>query len=462
MIDSRDERSRLECLFDELWPITRSITGPGLRESLEIISREMPLELESVPSGCTVFDWKIPEEWRIKEARLTGPDGSVYADLDETNLAVLNYSEPVDRYMSLEELEDHLYTDPHHPNATPYATSYYERNWGFCLPHATYQSLPEGKYHAYIDSEFVDGKLDYGHTTLDGESDREFLLSTYLCHPSLANNELSSPLVMTSLYRRLREWDRRVYTYRFVVVPETIGSIAYLSRYGDLLKEKLAGGLVLTCLGGPEDNLSYKVTRRGDALIDEVVRHVDNATNATFRFREFDPATGSDERQYCSPGLNLPVGQFARTVYGEYDGYHNSLDSKDFMGIDSLLDSAKTIERILRVFEYGGYYRNTNPNGEPMLSKRDLYSTVNSPDHWSESAKDKTYDQDQFVAQLMRLLNYSDGRHPVVDIAGRFATTTEELVPAIEKLQEVGLLEEIPNVPPYNNQFEASPQLCKE
>ncbi|NEU58103.1 DUF4910 domain-containing protein [Halorussus sp. MSC15.2] len=372
------EPSRLESRFEALWPIPRSITGPGFRESLAVLRKDIPLDVEGVPSGTAVFDWEIPPEWRIREARLTGPDGDVYADFDETNLAVVNYSEPVDERRTLDELDPHLHTLPRLPDATPYVTSYYERDWGFCLPHDTYESLPEGEYHAYIDSEFVDGELNYGHAVLEGESDREVLLSTYLCHPSLANNELSGPLVLTSLYKRLRDWDRRKFTYRFVVVPETIGSLAYLSRYGAHLREKVVGGLVLTCLGGPNDDLSYKRTRRGNALLDEVVRHLDEYTDAEFRFRTFD-ATGSDERQYCSPGFDLPVGQFARTVYDEYEGYHNSRDTKSFMGIAPLVESAETIERVLRNFERGGYYLNQNPHGEPMMSKRDLYPTVNDP-----------------------------------------------------------------------------------
>lgn len=214
MIDEDAERERLDELFDELFPICRSITGPGLRESLDIVKNHMPLEIESVPSGTEVFDWKVPQEWRIHDARLVGPDGNVYADFQETNLSVVNYSEPVDKHLSREELDTHLYTDPEVPEAIPYVTSYYDRTWGFCLSHETYEDLPEGKYHAYIDSEFVDGELNYGHHVLPGESKKEVLLSSYLCHPSLANNELSGPLVLTSLFQRLEKREERRYTYR--------------------------------------------------------------------------------------------------------------------------------------------------------------------------------------------------------------------------------------------------------
>lgn len=440
-MEFNNERAWLDIRFDELWPITRSITGSGLRESLNILQQDIPLEIESVPSGSEVFDWKIPPEWEIQEAKLTGPDDEVYADIDETNLAVVNYSEPVDQKLNLDELDSHLYTLPDHPEATPYVTSYYERNWGFCLPHNTYESLPEGKYHAYIDSELDnDGELNYGHTVLEGESDREILLSTYLCHPSLANNELSGPLVMASLYNRIAAWENQKFTYRFVVVPETIGSLTYLSEYGRHLQDNLVAGLVLTCLGGPEKKLSYKKTRRGNALIDNVVQHVDENMTPNFQFRPFD-TRGSDERQYCSPGFNLPVGQFARTVYTEYDGYHNSMDNKEFMKIESLVDSANIIEQVLKTFEYSGYYLNQNPYGEPMMSKRDLYPTLNRPD---ESTRH------DLTKQMMRILNYSDGSHSVIEIAEKFDLSVSDLEMAVEQLEAVGLIEHEPRTPSYD------------
>lgn len=447
MTEPPHEHSLLDARFDELWPIPRSITGPGFRESLKILKQDIPLEIESVPSGTAAFDWKIPPEWRIHEAQLTRPDGTVVADFDETNLAIVNYSKPVDTELSSEQLDDHLYTLPEHPDAIPYVTSYYDRTWGFCLPHNRYKSLPDGNYHAYIDSEFVDGELNYGHTVLEGESDREVLLTTYLCHPSLANNELSGPLVMTALYRRLAEWDNRKFTYRFVVAPETIGSVAYLSRYGEQLQKNMVAGLVLTCLGGPRDSLSYKQTRREETLLDSVVRHVDTATETDFRFRRFT-TDGSDERQYCSPGFNLPVGQFARTVYGEYAEYHTSMDTKEFMGIDPLIESANRIEQVLRTLEYGGYYLNQKPYGEPMMSKRDCYPTVNSPTTWEDDQGENTEDEStDMVRNMMRLLHYGDGNHSVVEIANRCDLPVTDFVDAIDCLQELGLLEPDSHVP---------------
>lgn len=446
MVVWESEKVRLDSRFNELWPITRSITGRGFRRSLEILQQDVPLKSEAVSSGTDVLDWQVPPEWNIHEARLTGPDGQVYADLDETNLAVVNYTDSVDEQLFLEELDPHLYTLPEVPDATPYVTSYYERNWGFCLPHNVYESLPEGEYHAYIDSEHSAGELTYGHTVLEGESDYEVLLSSYLCHPSLANNELSGPLALTSLYNCIRSWEDKRFTYRFVVVPETIGSITYLSRYGEHLKDKLVGGLVLTCLGGPRDTLSYKMTRRGDTLIDQLVHHLDGSTGTDFRFRQFGPTDGgSDERQYCSPGFDLPVGQFARTVYGEYDEYHTSKDTKGFMKIEKVLESVKTIAAVLRSFERAGYYRNTEPFGEPMLSKRDLYRTVNDPSNWfgddEDNSAEGSISESELVNRMMLLLQYSDGDHSAIDIAERYGVSVDELAPAIDRLREAGLLE---------------------
>jgi aminopeptidase-like protein len=275
----------------------------------------------------------------------------------------------------------------------------------------------------------------------------------------LANNELSGPLMLTSLYSHLSNRDRK-FTYRFVVVPETIGALAYLSRYGRELQKRLVSGLVLTCLGGPETDLSYKQTRRGDSLLDEVVQHVGTYPDQTFRIRQYDQR-GSDERQYCAPGFNLPVGQFARTVYGQYPQYHNSKDNKDFMKIDSLIESAETIARVLYNLEYGGYYRNQKPYGEPMMSKRDLYPTVNSPDRQStdpDTGDDETggydFENRDFIQDMMRVLGYSDGDHTVAWIADRYGTTVEELSVVVDRLREESLLAPVEYTPSYNSPFE--------
>ncbi len=429
----------LDVLFDELFPICRSITGPGFRQSMAIFERYMPLEIEGVPSGSRAFDWTVPPEWRIRAARLTGPDGEVVADLEESNLSVINYSAPVDAWLTLDELREHLHTLPSLPEAIPYVTSYYKRRWGFCLPHARYQALRDGMYHAQIESEFVDGAVEFGQCVLPGESEAEIVLSSYLCHPSLANNELSGPLALLAVYDRLSRWPRRRFTYRFILNPETIGSLCYLSRYGDQLRQKMVGGMVLTCLGGPREKLSYQLTRQGYTLLDRVMQNIAGEGVLPLEIRAFDPTDGSDERQYCSPGFNLPMGQLARTVYGTYPEYHTSLDNKEFMDIATVVRSASHIESILKRAEISWTYRNLAPYGEPQLGKRDLFPSLNSPATRSQSS-DQLSDQRQFLKRSMTILNFSDGEHSMLDIAARCGCGVEDLEPVLEKLEQVGLL----------------------
>jgi aminopeptidase-like protein len=422
----------------------RSITGPGFRDSLKILQKEMPLTTESIPSGTQVFDWEIPPEWLITDARLTGPDDEVYADLDDTNLAVMNYSAPVDRHLTLAELEPHLYSTPTLPEATPYVTSYYEQNWGFCLPQKVRDSLSAGEYHAKIDSEFDHGgRLNWGHCVLEGDTDAEVLLSTYLCHPSLANNELSGPLAMMALYNEIRGWERRRYTYRFVVVPETIGSLAYLQKYGEHLQEKLVAGSVLTCLGGPHDGISYKFSRDGTSSLDGVMRYMnDMSGDPPVTIRPFD-TSGSDERQYCSPGFNLPVGQFARTVYGEYAEYHTSADDKSFMCIDAVRESVEAIATCLMILERAGGFKSAVQHGEPMMSKRQLYPTVNAPDSTPRSMKDSSRPVDPRLQNIMRLINFADGSTPLIEAAVEYGISPDQYVATVDLLVEHDLLRPI-------------------
>jgi len=432
---------RLDTRFDELWPIMRSITGPGFRDSLKILQKEMPLTIESIPSGTEVFDWEIPPEWLITEARLTGPDQQVYADLDDSNLAVINYSAPVDQYLTLAELEPHLYSTPTLPEATPYVTSYYEQNWGFCLPQTVRDSLPAGEYHAKIDSEFDhDGRLNWGHCVLEGDTDAEVLLSTYLCHPSLANNELSGPLAMMALYHEINWWEDRRYTYRFVVVPETIGSLAYLRAYGDHLQEHLVAGAVLTCLGGPHEGISYKLSRDGSSLLDAVMRYMNDLSgDSSVTIRPFD-VSGSDERQYCSPGFNLPVGQFARTVYGEYAEYHTSADDKSFMSISAVRESAENIASSLALLERGGKFKSIVQYGEPMMSKRQLYPTINAPDTDTREHDAKAEQSDIKIVNMMRLINFSDNQNPLVNVASKYSMQPNEFITLVDYLKKNGLI----------------------
>lgn len=433
------EIEEMEKLFDKLFPICRSITGPGLRKTLDILNGYIPLERFGVKTGTEVLNWSIPQEWRINEAWIKGPDGNKIIDFKESNLHVVNYSIPVDKKINLEELKNHLYTLSNKPDAIPYVTSYYKRRWGFCLKYNTYKELEHGEYHVYIDSELVNGELNYGHAILPGESEKEILISTYICHPSLANNELSGPMVTAFLYKRLANWSKRRFTYRFVFAPETIGSITYLDKYGEHLKEKLHSGLVLTCLGGKED-LSYKLSRSENEPIDEIIKNLFKKDIISGEIRPFTPTGGSDERQYCSPGFNLPMGQMARTVYGNYPGYHNSLDTKESMTIESLHNSVNEIELILKALELNGYYINKYPYGEIKLDQYNLYPNVNSPEEDDPVEKNTIINREQ-LNQMLTILNYSDGQHSLLQIANKCDYNLLKLKNAINILKDKGLLE---------------------
>ncbi|WP_338553358.1 DUF4910 domain-containing protein [Paenibacillus sp. KS-LC4] len=438
-MDKVKELAEMDRLFDRLFPICRSITGEGLRETIAILSEYLPLEAFGEPTGKQVFDWEIPKEWVIRDGWLKAPDGRKLADFKSSNLQILNYSAPIKAKLSLKELEGHLFSIPHLPDAVPYVTSYYKERWGFCLTHREREKLEEGEYEAFIDSEHIDGELNYAHSILPGESDREVLLSTYICHPSMANNELSGPLVAAFLYNRIAKWSRRRYTYRFVFVPETIGSIAYLHRFGAEMKQKTDAGLVLTCLGGA-DPLNYKLSRSGENPLDRIWKQLVEREEQEGKTRPFTPAFGSDERQYCSPGFNLPVGQMARTVYGAYDGYHNSLDTKEAMTIEALQRSVDELERLLLLNEAEGYYVNRSPFGEVKLDKHGLYPDINSPLNRSQSSND-VMDNRRQLNIILTLLNYADGEHTLTEIADICRCSVAILVPFVDKLKEKGIIE---------------------
>lgn len=426
----------LDGLYDRLFPLLRSITGPGIEESLRLFAEHMPLDIFGVPSGTQVFDWLTPPQWNCRSARLTGPNGDVVCDMARSNLHIVNYSEGVDRHLTLAELQPHLHSLPNLPDAVPYVTSYYNRTWGFCLSDAARRSLKKGTYHAQIDADFSDGRVPLAHCFLDGDSDREILLSSYLCHPSLANNELSGPLVLLGLYNRIKAWPRRRHRFRFVLNPETIGSLCYLHLFGDELRSNLDAGLVLTCLGGPGE-VSYKTTRRETARVDRLARRWNQI--GAMAIRPFTPTGGSDERQYGSPGFNLPVGQFARATYGDYDGYHNSLDTKAFMTIDALVQSVDTIEAFLLELDACAPWTNLSPYGEPQLGRRGLYPNINSAATWGASS-DAVFDGRLILQRLLTVLNYSDGDHDLIDISEKCGCSVRDLLPIVARLEAGGLL----------------------
>lgn len=434
-----EELKQMDELFDELFPIMRSITGEGVRETIRILQKHIPLEMEGIPTGTEVFDWDIPKEWVIREAWIKDEQGNKIIDIADLNLHVVNYSEPIDGWFTLDELKQHIHTIPNKPNAVPYVISYYKERWGFCMSQEQLDALPDGRYHAYIDSEKIDGELNFAQAVLPGKSDKEVLISTYICHPSMANNELSGPLVATYLYKRLQQWEKRELTYRFVFIPETIGAISYLSKYGQHLKEKLHSGIVVTCVGGEGFNLSLKKSRLEHSPINELIEYLVEHEQEPMNIRPFTPNNGSDERQYCSPGFNLPVGQFAKMTYGQYAGYHNSLDTKETMTITALQESVDSLERVLKLQEYNGYYVNAKPFGEPKLGKYDLYPDINAPALRGRSNNTKL-DNRQQLNQILHLLNYSDGKHTLIDIVKKQHYKLEDYIYSIEALQKHNLL----------------------
>ncbi len=427
-------------LFDELFPIMRSISGPGIEESMNIFKNHMPgMEIHKTPSKTKVFDWEVPLEWHFNRGKLTGPNGELVCDSKISNLHVLNYSIPVDKKLTLKELDKHLYSLPNLPDAIPYVTSYYKKNWGFCLSHNKRKSLKSGIYHAKIDSKFIEGGVPFAELTLKGESKKEILLSSYLCHPSLANNELSGPLVLLGLFMKIKNWKKRRFSYKFLLNPETIGSICFLHKYKDEVKDKIIGGLVLTCLGGPSKSLNYKMSRNSNSIINKVISSQNDNFLTKINQHPFTATGGSDERQFCSPGFNLPIGQISRTTYANYEGYHNSMDNKDFLNFDNLIQSIEVIEQILKYAEVCGYPVNQSPFGEVQLGKRGLYPNINSSENMS-SSNDEVKDGRVSLNRRLIILNMADGKNSLIDIAKQCNCSVDDLIPTIEFLESKGLI----------------------
>lgn len=390
-------------LIEELYPICRSITGDGLRASLRILQEQVPLELHEVPTGTQVFDWTVPREWNIRDAYVRNPRGEKIVDFRRSNLYVVNYSVPVHGRMPLAQLREHLHSLPDQPDWIPYRTSYYKESWGFCLPHRVLEGLEEGEYEVHIDSSLEDGHLTYGEYYLEGETRDEVLISCHCCHPSLGNDNLSGMAVSTFLARLLSQWYRRRYSYRFLFIPGTIGAITWLALNEELVP-RIKHGLVLACVGDA-GNPTYKKSRRGDAEIDRAVAHILKHSGQDYTILEFSPY-GYDERQYCSPGFNLAVGNFSRTPHGRYPQYHTSADDLTLVQPTYLADSLAKILAVVKVLEGNGTYRNTNPKCEPQLGKRGLYAALGG-------RKDSSLSE----MAMLWVLNYSDGAHSLLDIA---------------------------------------------
>lgn len=399
-------QSDFKSYFNRLWPICRSITGNGLRQSFEILKELIPLNTEEIPTGKKVHDWEIPKEWNITDAHIIKPNGERIAEFKKNNLHVLGYSIPVNKELSYEELKQHIYTLPEQPNAIPYVTSYYSEKWGFCLAHNEWQDCkPDGVYRVVIESTLKEGSLTYGHLLLEGESKQEIVFSSYLCHPSMANNELSGPLVLAALYQKINALPRRRFSYRFILAPETIGVVAYLSKYGSTLLENCIAGWVLTCCGD-SGRLHFKASRRGDSLTDRISKHILNTLPVEHTILPFTVG-GSDERQYCSPGYNLPIGSLMRTPYQKYPEYHTSLDNESFISYAAMEETVELLFQMVLGLELNKVYKTTVPFGEPQLGKRGLYPSSNMPNT----------NQREFIHELMHFLNWADGENDLLTIA---------------------------------------------
>lgn len=412
-------------LMQRLFPLCRSLTGDGVRATLDVVAEHLPIERTEVPSGTQVFDWTVPDEWNIRDAYVAAPDGTRVIDFRESSLHVVGYSEPVRARLPLEQLRERLFTLPEQPELIPYRTSYYSRTWGFCVSHRRLGELEPGDYEVVIDSTLAPGHLTYGEVVLQGSGDEEVLISTYLCHPSLANDNLSGIVVATMVAKALAERDLR-HTYRIVFAPGTIGPLTWLHENRERL-DRIAHGLTVSCIGDA-GNHTYKRSRQRDAVIDRAVETVLRDAGKPHEVLEWEP-WGGDERQFNSPGFDLPVGTLMRTPHGGFDGYHTSADNLDRISPVSLEESVQACLDVIEVLETNRTLLNLSPYGEPQLGKRGLYRSaggaVSSPD--DERA-------------LLWVLNQSDGSASLVDIAERSGIAYPVIRRAAERLEQAELV----------------------
>ena len=432
-----DLGAELRTLLERLYPICRSITGQGVRDTLAILRESIPLDVHEVPSGTAAFDWVVPREWNIRDAYVKNSRGERVIDFKKSNLHVMGYSVPVAKKMSLAELKPKLHSLPAHPGWIPFRSSFYRDDWGFCLEHERLQALPEDEYEVVIDSTLADGSLTYGELFVPGTTSEEVLLTAHVCHPSLCNDNLTGISVSWLLARYVLAQSRagrpRRYGYRFLFAPVTIGSITWLSR-NERTVERLRHGMVLTLLGdaGP---IHYKRSQRGDALIDRAAVHVLRSAGEPHVIDDFSPY-GYDERQFCSPGFDLPVGCLMRTPYQQFPEYHTSGDNLEFVRTDKLLDSLTKCLEILDVLEHDATYLNLSPKTEPQLGRRGIYRAL--ADRGSDGANEMA---------ILWVLNQSDGTRSLLDIAERSKLKFEHVRAAAALLEECKLLQRAASAP---------------
>ena len=419
----------LYALAERLFPFCRSITGNGVRQTLNVVAERIPLQVNEIPTGTAVFDWTVPKEWNIRDAYIKDAAGNRVVDFRSSNLHVVNYSAPVRCRMSMDELRPHLHSLPDRPDWIPYRTSYYNETWGFCLTHNQLESMREAEYEVCIDSTLEHGALTYAECLLPGKIDEEILLSAHVCHPSLANDNLSGIVLLAWLGERFQRMDHR-YSYRLIFAPGTIGSIAWLASNEDKV-HRIRHGLVLACLGD-DGGPTYKCSRRGDALVDRAVSHVLHHRFRNASVREFSPY-GYDERQYCSPGFNLPVGLLERSGYGEFPEYHTSGDNLSFITPTALSESLDMVLTVLDVLERDRCYQNLKPKCEPQLGKRGLYDALGGEN-----------DRASLQLAMLWVLNQCDGTHSLLDIAERSEMPFEKIAWCADLLAGSELLAGLP------------------
>jgi len=418
-LETKSESGGMHALASRLFPICRSLTGDGVRQTLRILQEWLP----------GFLDWVVPDEWNIRGAKLIGPDGEVIADFAVNNLHVVGYSEPVDVTLSLEELQVHLHSLPQQPTAIPYVTSYYQRTWGFCLAHEVLEKLKPGQYRAVIDATLEPGRLTYGELILPGESKDEVFFSTYICHPSMGNNELSGPVVSTWLARYLQAKESRRHTVRILFVPETIGSIIYLSRHLEHLKQHVVAGYVVSCVGD-DRSYSYVASRAADTLADRVAKHVLRHRHPGYLSYSY-LKRGSDERNYCWPGVDLPMCSVIRSKYGSYPEYHTSLDDLDLISEEGMQGALENLQWCFECLEACRRYR-TTVIGEPQMGRRNLYPTISMKDARGPS-----------VRRMVDILAYSDGTLDLLGIAEVLGVPMWDIIDDVQVLVREGLLEEV-------------------
>lgn len=420
-------------LCRELFPICRSITGDGFRQSLAILQKHVPdMRAIEVPTGTKCFDWEVPKEWNIKDAYIITPTGDKICDFKKSNLHVVGYSLPINKVITLDELQEHLYSLPEQPDAIPYITSYYKERWGFCITQKERDQLTPGEYQVFIDSELKNGALIYGELIIPGDSEKEIFISSYLCHPSMANNELSGPIVSTFLAKWITKLENRKYTYRIIIIPETIGSITYLSRNYQSLKRNVVAGFNVTCIGD-DRAYSYLPSRQANTLSDKAALHVLKYMQPEFVSYSFLDR-GSDERQYCSPGIDLPVCSIMRTKYGRYPEYHTSLDDLSLVTPTGLFGGYEVLVKAIECLEMDELLSST-VLCEPQLGKRGLYPTISTKSSGSQ------------VRDMMNFLAYCDGSSSSLEIAEKINTPLWELKETIEKLKDEGVLKTVEATP---------------